>query len=220
MSEPKPKPNATAAAAQAKTTHRLLRKFKKTQDAPLWRPLARWALLAALRDLNGAPPPGFDSTDVEKLAEVVAAAAAETATTMETVESSLVSKFDHYVKSISLIRVDMLFRYTVPANMPANHKHALLVLAGHSDGQQRCWPARLTLAGEVGVSVDTMDSILSDLVARRWITKKTRRGSNGKTLLSNFYVVHPECGEWWTMADRMKRHRLPPRDHAEVVVVG
>ena len=220
MSDPKPKPNATAAAAQVQPAQRLLRKFRKVPEAPVWRPLARWALLAALRDLGEAAPPGLDLTDVGKLADVVAGAARDRSTSLETVEATLSEKFDHCVRSIPLSRVDMLFRDSIPANMPANHTHALLVLAGHSDGQQRCWPARVTLAGEVGVSIDTLDGLLSDLGARRWITKKTRRGSNGKTLLSNFYLLHPECGEWWTVADRMKRHRLPPRDLAEVVGVG
>lgn len=220
MSDPKPKTNAAKGAPQVPPTHRLLRKFQGAPHYPVWGPLARWALLAVLRDMDRAPPPTLDSTDVVALATEVSAVAAEIRKPLEDVEVALSAKFDHYVASIPIIRVDMLFRGTIPANMPANHRHTLRVLAGHSDHQQRCWPARVTLAGEVGISVDTMDSILSDLVARRWLTKKTRRGTNGKTLLSNFYMIHPECGEWWTAADRLRRHRVPPRDQAEVVGVG
>jgi hypothetical protein len=71
--------------------------------------------------------------------------------------------------------------------MPANQQVVYMWLCEHSDDNNQSFPSRKVLAYECGMSVDTLDRALKELVARGMIAKSGRYNANQQS--SNLYEV-------------------------------
>jgi hypothetical protein len=81
-------------------------------------------------------------------------------------------------------------RWVLDTDMSCHAKLLLVVLSSYVNVRsQQCWPSHATLAGQCGVSVDTVQRALRELRDRGLVTweQRTRRDT-GQT--SNLYSLH------------------------------